>query len=205
MSSADRPAVEAVRRSLAPHGATLHAIAGDAIREGVGCRSPGEVSLADYPKTLRAEMASFITLRQGEELRGCVGTAYAIRPLAADVARNAYLAAFNDSRFEPLARSEFAATSIEVSVLTPPEPVAFANEDDLLRKIVPGRDGLILEQESRRGLFLPQVWDMVPDAPVFLHLLKDKAGISRRPLDRSVRVHRFEAVKFRAEDSVASV
>lgn len=158
----------------------------------------------DHAPTLRETMASFVTLRTGEDLRGCIGTAHASRPLAEDVAHNAFHAAFSDPRFAPLAVAEFDAISIEVSVLTPPQPFPFDDEADLAARLVPGRDGLILERGSARGLFLPQVWEMLPDARAFLDHLKDKAGLPSRPLDRSVRALRFEAIKFKETQPAAT-
>ncbi len=108
----------------------------------------------------------------------------------------AFLSAFKDPRFLPLAASEFAATAIEVSVLSPPEPVRFTDQDDLAARLVPGRDGLILEHEGGRGLFLPQLWETLADACLFLRHLKDKAGLPPRPLGPDVRAFRFETIKF---------
>lgn len=187
---------DTLRAALAPHAATLHGIARDAIRRGFGRDAPSGIDSRAYASALRQTMASFVTLRRGDELRGCVGTAYAARPLAEDVAQNAFHAAFSDNRFQPLSMAEFDGLSVEVSVLTPPEPLPFADEEDLAGRLVPGRDGLMLEHGRARGLFLPQVWEKLPDPHDFLDYLKDKAGLRSAPLDPAVRALRFEAIKF---------
>ncbi len=196
--------VDTIRMALAPHAATVHAIARASIRQGFGHGAPPRISPGDYSPTLRETMASFVTLRQGEDLRGCVGTAHAVHPLAEDVSRNAFLAAFNDTRFLPLAVSELDAISIEISVLSAPQPLSFDDEEDLADRLVPGRDGLILEYKGARGLFLPQVWETLSDPYAFLDCLKDKAGLPSRPLDPAVCALRFEAIKFQKTQAVVS-
>lgn len=187
--------VDDLRAALMPHGEVLHGLARASIRHALGAAAPPDVRLQDYPEPVRGPHASFVTLRQEGELRGCVGTVFAIRPLAEDVTHNAFRAAFHDPRFAPLDASEFAATAIGISILSTPEPMPFADERDLATRLVPGRDGLILEQGDRRGLFLPQVWDMVSDASAFLDHLKDKAGLPPSPLGPAVKARRFEVVK----------
>jgi len=191
--------VENIRATLAPYTEILHGIARGAIRQGFEKGATPGVRLDDYPAPLRERMASFITLRLDGDLRGCVGTAYPKRPLAEDLARNAFLAAFHDPRFLPLGVSEFSAIDIEVSVLSPPKPLSFTDEDDLAAQLVPGRDGLVLERGGARGLFLPQVWETLTEACDFLDHLKVKAGLPVGPLDGAVRARRFEAIKFLEE------
>ncbi len=130
-----------------------------------------------YPAPLRELRAAFVTLHSGEGLRGCIGSVEARRSLVADVARNAYAAAFEDPRFPPLAASERAAIEIKLEILTPPEPLSFDSEEDLLARLEPGRDGLMLEAGSRRGTFLPTVWESLPDPSAFWANLKRKAGL----------------------------
>lgn len=195
--------VETLRAALAPHAAVLHRIAGSSIRHGLDHGAPAPVRLGDYPAPLGQRLASFVTLRQGGALRGCVGSAEAELPLAEDVARSAFMAAFRDYRFRTLKAAELAVTAIEISVLTPFQPLEFADEDDLAARLVPGRDGLILESDGARGVFLPQVWETLSEPHVFLAHLKDKAGLPPTPLAATVRAHRFEAIKL-AEDSAVS-
>ena len=105
--------VETIRAGLAPYATTLHEIARASIRHGIGHGAPAKITLGDYPALLRETLACFVTLRHGNKLRGCVGTAYATRPLAEDLTHNAFLAAFHDTRFDPLAASEFTDTAID--------------------------------------------------------------------------------------------
>lgn len=121
--------------------------------------------------------ATFVTLTQSGQLRGCIGTLEAHQPLARDVAMNAVAAAFRDRRFAPLRQEEFALTRVEVSLLTPPEPFAVASEADALARLRPGIDGLILACDGRRATFLPQVWESLPTPQQFMAQLKLKAGL----------------------------
>lgn len=115
--------------------------------------------------------------------------------MAEDVSVNAYHSAFDDPRFDPVAAHEAARLETEVSLLTDPEPVLFSSEDDLIGRLVPGRDGLILELDGSRGLFLPQVWDSVADARDFLDHLKIKTGLKKGFWSPDIRISRFFAVK----------
>ena len=119
-----------------------------------------------------------MTLRREGELRGCIGTVDAWRPLGEDVRANAVAAAFHDPRFPPLARDEFDDTSIEVSLLGPHEPVPASDEAQALATLRPGVDGVLLECGRRRATFLPQVWEQLPEPREFLRALKRKAGLA---------------------------
>jgi MEMO1 family protein len=178
------------------HGRKLLRIARASIAEALGAR--GDAVEADET-WLRETRASFVTLTQGQELRGCVGALEAQRPLAEDVAANARSAAFEDSRFRPLTLEEFARTEIEVSLLSAPKSVAFDDHADLLRKLRPGIDGVILEhaEEGRRATFLPQVWEDLSDPEQFIARLKQKAGIAQSIATRSCRVKRYSVLKWR--------
>lgn len=190
MSSAD-----ALQRTLAPHAIGLIALARDSVRHGLDFGRPLDVAAMDVAPALHASAASFVTLHIGGGLRGCIGSIEARRPLAEDVAHNAFAAAFHDTRFDPLDEREFDALDIEISVLGAPEPIAFASEAELLRLLAVGRDGLIIEQHGRRGVFLPQVWEDLPDPTDFVGHLKLKAGIGRAPLSRGATARRFAVVK----------
>ena len=110
-------------------------------------------------------------------MRGCIGSAVATRPLIVDVVAHAFNAAFRDWRFPRLDWLELAGLSLSVSVLTPPSPMRFADEADLLAQLRPGVDGLIIEDLGRRSLFLPSVWEELPEPRQFLTALKLKAGL----------------------------
>jgi AmmeMemoRadiSam system protein A len=148
---------------------------------------------------LREHRASFVTLKLDGELRGCIGSLQAHRSLAEDIAHNAQAAAFKDPRFGPLSREEFARVIVEVSVLSPPKRLHFANHAELLRSLNPGLDGLILECGGRRGTFLPQVWEQLPDPEQFLAHLKNKAGLPTTTPSEQCRILRYTVVKWSEE------
>lgn len=142
------------------------------------------VELAEYPPSLRADGASFVTLTIAGQLRGCIGTLEAYRPLIQDVAENAANASGHDYRFKPLTREEYPHIHIEISILSAPQALVIEDEADLLRQLRPGVDGLIIAHGDKRATFLPAVWEKVPHADVFLRELKAKAGISGREQGR---------------------
>jgi MEMO1 family protein len=184
----------------AEHGRTLLRIARASIAHALGAGSTGSPQTSEI--WLQESRATFVTLKQGEELRGCVGALEARRPLAEDVAANARAAAFEDSRFEPLTLEEFARTQIEVSLLSTPKTLAFDDHADLLRRLRPGLDGVILEhlEEGRRATFLPQVWEDLSNPEQFIAHLKQKAGISPGTDTRRCRVKRYSVLKWREAD-----
>jgi AmmeMemoRadiSam system protein A len=160
-------------------GARLLAIAKASLAHGLRHGSALLPDAAEESPALRALGASFVTLRTAEhELRGCIGTLEPVRPLAADVAENAWRAAFRDPRFPPLAASEAAGLALSVSLLGAPERVAVRSEAELLARLEPGRDGLILAFDGRRATFLPEVWDSLPAPAAFVAALKRKAGLA---------------------------
>lgn len=176
----------------AAHRAELLAVARRAIEAGLeGTRL--RVPLASAPEPLRAVRATFVTLKIGIELRGCIGTLEARRTLVEDVAWNAHAAAFDDPRFPPLTRAEFERVDVHLSLLSLPDPLSFRSEQDLLAQIRPYTDGLVLEEGRRRGTFLPAVWEQLPDAAEFLRHLKRKAGLPPDYWSETVRVSRYTA------------
>jgi len=180
------------------HGRRLLQIARQSISAAlVAVGEPG-APLAEEP-WLRESRATFVTLMQGEELRGCVGALEAQRPLAQDVAENARAAALEDTRFKALTRDEFARTDIEVSLLSTPKRLSFEDHADLIGRLRPGVDGIILEQgeEGKRATFLPQVWDGLSDPERFIAHLRQKAGIAQNTDIRSCRVKRYTVLKWR--------
>lgn len=120
--------------------------------------------------------AAFVTLRAGENLRGCCGSIEAARPLHLDVWNNAWASAFADPRFPPLTPEEWSGIGIEISVLSEPARCEVRNEAELLDVLRPGVDGVILQAGARRSTFLPAVWEQLPDARQFIRHLKLKAG-----------------------------
>ena len=152
-------------------------LAKDSIGWGLRYGRPLKVKLQDYDAALSEPGACFVTLNRHGQLRGCIGSLEAQRPLAEDISENAYAAAFRDPRFNPLQASELEDLELSISLLTPPQPMQFTSEQDLLEQIRPGVDGLILEQGYHRGTFLPSVWQQLPDKREFLRHLKLKAGL----------------------------
>jgi AmmeMemoRadiSam system protein A len=129
-------------------------------------------------------------------LRGCIGSLDAVRPLGADVAENARGAAFRDPRFAPLTAGEWPQCRVEVSLLSAPKPLRFADEEDLLAQLVPGEDGVILEGGGRRGTFLPQVWEALPEPGRFMRELARKAGLAPDERLARCRVSRYRVIKW---------
>lgn len=146
---------------------------------------------------LKAPGACFVTLKKNGALRGCIGSAQAWRPLVDDVTENAAKAAFSDPRFPPVTPEEIEGLQLSVSVLTPPVPMRFMNEADLLAQLRPHVDGLIIEDAGKRALFLPSVWEQLPDAAHFLAHLKHKAGMPVDHWSPHFKASRFQAVEVR--------
>ncbi len=154
----------------------------------------------DFPPALREKRAAFVTLKKRADLRGCIGSIVATRPLISDVAHNAHAAAFLDSRFLPLTPVEWSDLHLSVSVLTEPVPISFSDEDSFYAQLVPGRDGLILRDGSRSATFLPSVWESLPEPRSFIRHLKRKAGIPEdKPMER-ITVLRYFALEISPED-----
>ncbi len=151
--------------------------------------------------TLNGPGAVFVTLTQQGRLRGCIGSLEAWRPLDADVRGNARAAAFRDPRFAPLTADEFARTRVEVSLLTPPSPMRFSDQEDAIRQLRPGIDGVIFEHRGQRGTFLPQVWENLPDRREFFTHLKQKAGLPADFWAPDVKLFRYEVRKWKEPEN----
>jgi len=146
---------------------------------------------------LRQAGATFVTLTREGALRGCVGSLQAARPLGIDVAENALGAAFRDPRFPALSPAEWLQVSVEVSLLSAPQPIPFADEADLLEQVRAGEDGIVLECDGRRATFLPQVWEDLPDKRLFFQHLMKKAGLAPDTRLGRSRVSRYRVVKWK--------
>lgn len=168
-------------------GASLPKLARASISSALGHR----VELAVDDPALHSPGACFVTLTQSGRLRGCIGTLQARRSLLADVQANAVAAALQDTRFAPLTLQELAETEIEVSVLSPMQPLPFESEADALAQLRPGVDGVVFEFERHRSTFLPQVWEQLPEPRDFMAQLKRKAGLSADFWDAGVRLQRY--------------
>lgn len=147
---------------------------------------------------LREAGASFVTITMHGELRGCIGALEAHQPLAEDVRAHAIAAALEDPRFPPVREDELSRIQIEVSRLTRPIPLEYRDAADLLSKLRPHVDGVILRDGLRRATFLPQVWEKIPDPADFLSNLCYKMGVREdawrtRHLDVSIyQVEEFQ-------------
>jgi AmmeMemoRadiSam system protein A len=183
---------ETIARLPADAGRVLLPLAREAIARELGVEWSGTAGAPwlDDPG------AAFVTLTTGGELRGCIGSLEARRALGEDVRANAIAAAFRDPRFPPLEPDEFDVVAIEVSVLSPPQPLAFANEDEALAQLVPHADGIIFEYGYHRSTFLPQVWEKIPAPREFLANLKYKAGLPPDFWDATVRLARYSVTKW---------
>ena len=137
-----------------------------------------KLNLDEMPARLRQEGASFVTLTKHGELRGCMGAIEPILPLAEDVRQHAIAAAIHDPRFPPVIPEELPDIKIEISYLTPIQPVDYSTPDDLVSALRPGIDGVLLRDRNLRATFLPQVWEKIPKAEMFLSSLCLKMGVS---------------------------
>ncbi len=146
---------------------------------------------------LKEPGACFVTLTQNGELRGCIGSLQAYRPLLIDVKKNAVSAALHDPRFMPLTAAELDITRIEISLLSPTEPMSFTDEADALSQLRPGTDGIIFEHGRHCSTFLPQVWDQLPDRWQFMAHLKRKAGLPEDFWSEQVRLSRYTVNKYK--------
>lgn len=184
-------------RSLNPAARrTLLELARASITHGLAHGNALKVNPQGYAPELQADRAVFVTLTEGGALRGCIGHLEAIQPLLQDVAENAFAAAFRDPRFPPLQDDELPLLRIEISMLTPAEPLSFDSEADLLRQIEPRRDGLILSAGSARGTFLPSVWESLPVPREFLRHLKMKAGLRPDFWSDDIKIERYHTEAF---------
>lgn len=145
------------------------------------------------PAVLTQFGASFVTLKLNGELRGCIGSVYPTKPLILDIIDNAKNAAFQDPRFEPLTVEELEGLEISVSILSAIERIDFKDERDLLSKIHP--HGVILVERDKRAVYLPVVWEQLPDKEIFLNSLKEKAGLPPNYFSRTIEAYKFDAIE----------
>jgi AmmeMemoRadiSam system protein A len=144
-----------------------------------------------YPSAWREPGACFVTLRIRGALRGCTGSLEALHPLVCDVARNAYRSAFCDPRFPALSPEELPEIEIKVAVLSAPQPFEVSSEDELLARLRPGVDGLVLREGPHAATFLPAVWESLPEPRAFLDALREKAGLPRGHWSLALRFERY--------------
>ena len=136
----------------------------------------GSPDTAGFPAKFSEKKGCFVTLTTRGRLRGCIGNILPQEPLDRAIADNAKNAALHDPRFDPVQPAELDQIEIEICVLTEPAPLVFDSPDDLLGKLHPHRDGVVLKIGSRLATYLPQVWSQIPDKADFLDSLAEKAG-----------------------------
>ncbi len=182
------------------HGAILLPIARASISTAIGLA----LETAEDAPWLQEPGASFVTLTQQGQLRGCIGTLEARRSLLSDVKANAVAAALHDPRFTPLAVTELPDTEIEVSLLSAMQAMRFENEAHALAQLQPGIDGVVFEYQHYRSTFLPQVWEQLPSAKEFMAHLKHKAGLPADFWAAGVRLQRYSVKKWKESERGAS-
>lgn len=173
------------------HREILLEVAKQSIQHGLDNGQALMVEPIDYDKELRKKLATFVTLEIDNNLRGCVGTLIALRPLVSDVAYHAHAAAFSDPRFPGLQSDEFPRLDIHISILSKSQSIYFISEQHLIQQLRPGVDGLILTEGMYKGTFLPSVWDSLSEPRDFLRQLKRKAGLVPNYWSDTVKVERY--------------
>ena len=172
---------------------TLLRLAQRAVAHGTHSKSFLEIDSEEFPECLMEQGAAFVSVYVDGDLRGCTGDLEAHRSLVSSVSHNAHTAAFLDDRFSPIRADELPRLRISISVLTPPVPIEFRDEADLLRKLEPGIDGLTITAAGRQATFLPQVWHSLAEPEQFLAHLKHKAGLPLSPIPG------LQAMRYRTE------
>jgi len=157
---------------------TLLRMAREAMEHSVRGKKLPSLDYSTLSSHLREQGASFVTLTIRGQLRGCIGAIEAYQPLAEDVREHAIAAALEDPRFPPVREDELSRIQVEVSRLTRPIQLEYKDAEDLLAKIRPHVDGVILKDEYRRATFLPQVWEKIPNPVEFMNNLCYKMGVN---------------------------
>jgi uncharacterized protein len=173
-------------------GDVLLAVARGAVAEKFGASA----MLIPERAWLAKLAATFVTINFGERLHGCIGSVEPHRSLLEDLRHNAVMAGFQDPRTRPLRADELDLVTFSVSILGPRSVIEFSDESDARRQLRPQIDGVILSFAGYRGLFLPQVWETLPERGAFLDNLKRKAGLPTTFWDQRIELERFEVKKF---------
>jgi hypothetical protein len=171
-------------------------VARRSIRNGIDNHRALPIRPSDFSTHLRQRRACFVTLRLDGDLRGCTGAIAAREPLVRCIAEHAYSSAFLDTRFSPLEPAELDGLWVSISVLSPTSPIEFFDETDLVSKIHPHRDGLVIEVGRSVGTLLPSVWENLHEPAAFLRQLKRKAGLAADFWSEEIRVLRYTTEEF---------
>ena len=172
-------------------------IARESLAAAVQGQALPPIKLDELPAVLRMDGASFVTLTEAGRLRGCIGALAAYQPLALDVQEHAVAAALQDFRFAPVGPDELPDIAIEVSILTPQEPLAYEGPADLVRKLRPGVDGVTLQNQFQKATFLPQVWETLPNPEEFLsHLCLKMGSKANQWREKHLQVFTYQVQEF---------
>ena len=166
----------------------------DLCKIAISSRFENKETQIKYPQVFNQLGASFVTLEKNNHLRGCIGSIIAHRSLILDIVSNAQNAAFKDPRFNPVEKSEVEQLQIAVSILSEPKKMNFKDEEDLLNQMRPNIDGIIIKDKGYQAVYLPSVWEQLPDKKEFLNTLKIKAGLSADYFSDTFEAYRFETV-----------
>ncbi len=167
----------------------------------VALNQPEEFDLENALKTypdLQKNGAAFVTINTdpNEQLRGCIGSLQAYRPLYKDIISNAQSAALRDPRFTPLTLEELEHISIEVSILSEPKVLAYSDLKDLKSKVVPFQDGIVLKHNGKHATYLPQVWEQLPRFDDFFSSLCLKANLANNCLSQHPEISTYQVKKY---------
>ena len=181
------------------YGPRLLKLVRDAIGQRLGVVDKvDQEGLEDEP--LGQELATFVTLKIEGKLRGCIGNLEPAGPLLGTLAQNGRHAAFNDHRFSPLSVEEFERVEIDISILSEPVQLDYTDGDELLTRLRPGIDGVIVEKGKARATFLPQVWQQLPEPTQFMEHLCRKAGLSPSAWRESdMKIYLYQVQSFKEE------
>ncbi|MCX7619339.1 MAG: AmmeMemoRadiSam system protein A [Acidimicrobiales bacterium] len=184
---------------------TLLDTAEEAIRARLERRDPDFAALGSLPARLAERLASFVTLREGPQLLGCIGTIEPYRPLITDVAENAQAAAFHDPRLPALRPDQFEWMTLKVSVLSQLVPMPVHDHAELAAAIEPGVDGLYITAGRYRGTFLPSVWEQMRSTREFVGMLWQKAGLPVGVWPAGLRIYRYRTLEFGSDGPRPSI
>ena len=166
----------------------------DICRQAIKSKFEPDIVEIKYPQVFSRIGACFVTLEKNNTLRGCIGSVIARRPLINDIIMNAKNSAFSDPRFLPVQQNEISQLKIAVSILSEPKKISFTDENDLLRQMRPNIDGIIIKDGIYQAVYLPSVWEQLPDKREFLETLKVKAGLKPDYFSDTFESYRFETV-----------
>lgn len=177
-------------------GKLLLFVARRTIEQRLFKRKVEEKGDAAFPPVFHEKRGTFVTLTMDGQLRGCIGHIVPQESLIDGIRTNAINAAFRDPRFRPMSSGEWKKVKIEISILSDPKHLSYSTAEDLLKKLRPGIDGLIIKKGHHQATFLPQVWEQLPNKKDFLSHLCLKGGLDAdawRKGDLEVLIYQVQA------------